>query len=227
MADIPEKLPFGVRFRIGDAFPADQPIARFVVVFLLALNDLLPRNERLTEIRDDKLPPHERLYLARLVGSHLFELATFLDEAARRFPEIEKFLDGLPEEAQQQRQTLVAVAKGKPGEFAGRLKRLRNHFMHYPSLIDAAAEREELSKALVEHAGRQGKIRVGELFKDFRAHFADDIAAELMLTDEDAEPFVRDMAELSAAAMNFASAVIGAYAAGMPNETYNTISRLS
>ncbi len=67
----------------------------------------------MTEERDDDLPPHERLYFARLVGSHLFELATFLDEARRQFPEIENFLDGLPPEAQQ-RQTLVAVAKGSP-----------------------------------------------------------------------------------------------------------------
>lgn len=223
MADTPEKLPFGVRFRIGDAFPADQPIARFVVVFLLALNDLLPCNQRLTEEADHELPPHERLYLARLVGSHLFELATFLDEAPRQFPEIETFLDSLPEEAQRHRQTVVAVAKGKPGEFADKLERLRNHFTHYPRLIGAAPEREELSKALVEHAERQGEIRVGKLFKDFRAHFADDIAAELTLTDEDAEPFVGEMAELSTAAMNFAYAVIGAYTDGMPDGTFEAI----
>jgi hypothetical protein len=224
VANAPEKLPFGVRFRIGDAFPADQPIARFVVVFLLALNDLLPRNERLTEERDDKLPPHERVYLARLVGSHLFELATFLDEAPHQFQEIDRFLDGLPQEAQQQRQTLVAVAKGKPGGFAEKLERLRNNFTHYPRLIGAAPEREELSKALVEHAGREGEIRVGELFKDFRAHFAYDIAAELTLADEDAEPFVREMAELSAEAMNFAYFVIGAYTGGMPEGTFEKLS---
>ena len=157
--------------------------------------------------------------MARLVGSHLFELATFLDEAPRQFPGIEKSLDELPKKAQQQRQTLVAVAKGKPGEFAEKLERLRNHFIHYPRLIGAAPEREELSKALVEHADREGEIRVGELFKDFRAHFAD----ELTLTDEDAEPFVREMAELSNAAMNFAYAVIGAYTDDMPDGTFETI----
>jgi hypothetical protein len=219
----PDNLAFGVRFRVGDAFPADHPLARFVVVLLLALNDLLPRNERLTEDRDDELPPHERLYLGRLVGSHLFELATFVDEAPRQFPEIESFLNALPEGAQQQRRTLVAVAKGKPGDFAEELEQLRNHFMHYPRLIGAAPEREQLSKALVEHADRQGEIRVGELFKDFRAHFADDIAAELTLTDEDAEPFVQELAELSTAAMNFAYAVVGAYTDILPDGTFKLI----
>ena len=86
MMSTAENLPFGVRFRVGDAFPADQPLARFVVVLLLALNDLLPRNERLTEDRDDELPPHERLYLARLVGSHLFELATFVGRGPTSVP---------------------------------------------------------------------------------------------------------------------------------------------
>jgi len=223
MMSTPENLQFGVRFRVGDAFPADQPLARFVVVLLLALNDLLPRNERLTEDRDDELPPQERLYLARLVGSHLFELATFVDAAPRQFPEIEKFLDGLPEEAQQQRRTLIAVAKGRRGDFAEKLERLRNHFMHYPRLIGAAPEREELSTALVEHANRPGEIRVGELFKDFRAHFADDIAAELTLTDKDAEPFVQELAELSMAAMNFAYAVVGAYTDALPDGTFESI----
>jgi hypothetical protein len=190
---------------------------------MLALNDLLPRNERLTEERDDELPPHERLYLARLVGSHLFELATFLDEAARRFPEIEKFLDGLPDEAQHQRHLVVAVAKGKTSDFAEKLERLRNHFMHYPGLITGAPEREELSKALVAHADREGEIRVGELLKDFRAHFADDVAAELTLSEEDAEPFVGEMADLSIAATQLAYAVIGAYTAGLPDGTFETI----
>ena len=93
MTERPDSLPFGVRFRIGDAFPAERPTARFVVVFLLALNDLLPGNEMLMTESDDELPPHERVYLAGLVGSHLFELATFLDEAPPQFPLIAQFLE--------------------------------------------------------------------------------------------------------------------------------------
>lgn len=80
-----DALPFGVRFRIGDAFPGEDPVARFVVVLLMALNDLLPQSERLTQAGDAGLAPHERLYLARLVGSHLFELAKFVNAAPRQF----------------------------------------------------------------------------------------------------------------------------------------------
>jgi hypothetical protein len=223
MADTENHLPFGVRFRIGDAFPADQAVARFVVVLMMALNDLLPLNERLTEETDDALPPHERLYLARLVASHLFELATFLEEVPGRFQEIDAFLAGLLEEAQEQRRTIIAVAKGQRGEFADQLERLRNHFFHYARLLSAAPEQEELLKALAEHANRRGEIRIGKLFKDFRARFADDIAAELTLTDEDAEPFVAELAELSTACMNFAYAVIGAYTDSRPEGTFESI----
>ncbi len=190
---------------------------------MLALNDLLPRNEHLIEESDERLPPHERLYLARLVASHLFELATFLDEAPRQFKEIGTFLDGLPENAQHQRQMLVAVAKGKSGEFPEQLECLRNHFLHYPRLIAAAPDREELSKALVEHKERTGEIRVGELFKDFRAHFADDVAAELTLAEKNAEPFVAALVELSTSAMNLAYAIVGAYT-DMKPEAFKPIS---
>jgi hypothetical protein len=86
-----------------------------------------------------------------------------------------------------------------------------------------AAPVPRVSWALLKHAGRQGEIRVGELFKDFRAHLADDIAAQLTLSDEDARPFVSEIAELSIAAMNFAYAVIGAYTDGMPHGTFETI----
>ena len=223
MADTENRLPFGVRFRIGEAFPADQAVARSVVVMLMALNDLLPQNERLTQPSDVELPPHERVYLARLVGSHLFEFATFLDSAPRQFHEIETILDALPPEAQEHRERIVAVGKGKPGEFAEKLERLHHNFFHYAKLIGAAPEREDLLKALDEHADRHGEIRVGELFKDFRAHFADDIAAELTESAEDAEPFVADLAELSIACMNFAYAVIGAYADRKPDGTFEAV----
>jgi hypothetical protein len=46
----------------------------------------------------------------------------------------------------------------------------------------------------------------------------------ITLADEDAEPFVGEMAELSTAAMNFAYAVLGAYTDGMPSGTFETIS---
>lgn len=218
-----DALPFGVRFRVGDAFPAEDPVARFIVVLLMALNDLLPQNERLTQADDGVLPPHERLYLARLVGSHLFELANFVDAAPRQFPAIDEFLAVLPPEAQQHRQMIVAAAKGRPGDFADKLERLRNHFFHYARLIGSAPEQEELLRALGAHADRDGEIRIGELFKDFRAHFADDVAAELTLTDEDAAPFVAELAALSTAAMNFAYAAVGAYAQRLPPGTLDPI----
>lgn len=107
-------------------------------------------------------------------------------------------------------------------EFADKLERLRNHFFHYARLIGAAPEHEELLRALDTHADLDGEIRMGELFKDFRAHFADDVAAGLTMTDEDAAPFVAELAAMSSAAMNFAYVAVCAHAR-LPPRTLDPI----
>jgi hypothetical protein len=85
MAD--EPLEHGVRFTVKEAFPPDDPVARWVVALIMTLHDLLLVNRRLEETVDGA-PEYENVYNARLAASHLWEAATFLRDADRRFEEI-------------------------------------------------------------------------------------------------------------------------------------------
>jgi hypothetical protein len=141
----------------------------------------------------------------------LWEAATFLRDANRRFSEIREFVVSLPLEARKQYEAVLTAGDPNATGFAANLKRLRNHFFHYAELIPDEPQYEELSQALARHADDIGEIRVGGLFKDFRCSFADDIAAELTFADADPGEFVEQIAQTSVAYIEFVYAALGAY----------------
>lgn len=79
----------GYRFpRIGDVFPADDPVARYLVVVSIALNDVLAATKRLIEGLEKDLPPHDNVYAMRLAASHIWEMLKFLEETESEWPEV-------------------------------------------------------------------------------------------------------------------------------------------
>lgn len=207
-----QRLNHGVRFTVKEAFPPEDPVARWTLVLIMTLHDLLLVNRRL-EATVDEAPDFENVYNARLAASHLWEVAVFLREADRRFEEVRDFVADLPEEARKQYAAVRMAGDPLGAGFAADLRRLRNHFFHYAELIPQAPEYEELTQALNQHAQDAGEIRVGERFTDFRARFADDVASELTFAGSDPRPFVEELAQISIACMNFAYAVLNAYVA--------------
>jgi hypothetical protein len=69
-----------VRFKIGEAFPSDDQLARWMTICSIAFNDLLVVNQLLIPRLKDEIPSGsgEILYLGRVASGHLFEAATFL-----------------------------------------------------------------------------------------------------------------------------------------------------
>jgi hypothetical protein len=200
----------GVRFVAKRVFRPEDPVARWMLVLTMTHHDLLLVNGRL-EGTIDIAPGFENVYDARLAASHLWEAATFLRDANRRFSDIREFVASLPLEAREQYDAALAAGDPNATGFAANLKRLRNHFFHYAELIPEEPQFEELSQALARHADDIGDMRVGELFKDFRCSFADDIAAELTFADADPREFVEQIAQTSVAYMRFVYAALGAY----------------
>src|SRR5437660_1019674 len=84
-------------FRIGDLFPSSDPVSRWLTVCAIALNDTVPVNDRIAKALQEDRPIGLRLYDLRLSASHLFEASKFLAKSERRFPEIEAFIERMPD----------------------------------------------------------------------------------------------------------------------------------
>jgi hypothetical protein len=222
----------GIRFKDGDAFPADSRLARWLTVCAMALNDLLLVNRYLVPRLEEevKSEPYETVYLARLAAAHLFEVAKFLEQSDRGElgTEIGSFVDRLetgPKEAYEQVKSIGP--KGK-GDFAPRLKRARGQFFHYSELVPSAEDHETLHAAMEEHAESTGELfDDGPPIEGFRAAFADDIAVELSFPEAevDLKLFVVEVSTHIAAFLEFGFAALPEYVKGLPGGVWDFIPR--
>lgn len=219
----------GIEFQIGEAFPPDSRLARWMTDCLMALNDLLLVNRWLVPKLKDEVPSegYEHLYLARLAATHLFEIARLLKKSDR-FEDIREFIAVLDPEARDAYRALLALAENPSQGFAAELKRTRNNFAHYAELLDDDdAVGEELRRALTAHAeeGSVGRIRdLTPPITGFRALFADDVAAELTFPGGEREPteqFIGKISEHIAIYLLFVRGALGAYAKRLPEESWD------
>jgi hypothetical protein len=76
-------------FTIGEAFPADDAVARFVTVVAMISNDWLRLFEEMSSIHGDDPEAHARLTLNyRLQAALHYEAADFLRNARSNFREV-------------------------------------------------------------------------------------------------------------------------------------------
>jgi hypothetical protein len=203
-----------LRFKVGDALPADDPLARFVLVVSMGLNDNSLSNTRFVNTKE----PYELLYFFRLASGHLHELAKRLRRAHEEWPEVQEFVADLPEDFRHDFESIVRLAD--PNDDVGqKLERFRNEFFHYPDLRRKTAERGKLPlmQALTDAADTEGTISVGEeALGGIRAHFADELVGKLVmerlgLDDDERKGLVKQLGELQAAYGRFAQATLGRY----------------
>ena len=223
-----------VNFKIGEAFPADDQLARWMTVCSMALNDLLMVNRwllpRLQEEVDAE--PGAIFYLGRLAASHLFEVATFLRKSDRSVEVVARFVATLPEEPRAAYRELLEIGDGGRGKFQEQLKHARNKSFHYDALLTGPAEeRERLRQAMSDHAEHeveegiaQGRIEDRPpTITGFRATFADDIAVEMMLpkgADDDLGAFLKATSEHITKFLIFVKAALNAYTGTRPPGTW-------
>lgn len=220
----------GIRFRDGEAFPADDPLARWLTVCAMALNDLLLVNRWLMPRLQEQIeaPDYENVYLGRLAGAHLFEVAKFLEVSDRKMPAVRDFVGRLDADAQAAYEQVKSVGPRSGSEFAQQLKRARNQFFHYSELLPQAEDHEKLRAAIDAHAETTGEIRdEGTAIEGFRASFADDIAVELSFPEDEVDlpAFVEQVAERIAAFVTFAFAALPEHVKSLPSEAWEYIDR--
>jgi hypothetical protein len=225
-----------VRFKIGEAFPADDQLARWITVCSMALNDLLLVNRWLFPLleEDAEIEPGAIPYLGRIAAAHLFEVATFLRKSDRTLLVVREFVVTLDEEARSFYRELLEIGDGGSGKFQGQLKHARNKSFHYDALLlGSAEEQERLKQAMADHAEyeeeqgtAQGRIDdIPPTIAGFRAVFAEDIMVEMMLPkdpddDDPFGPFLRNTSSHITKFAIFAKAVLNAYVRSKPDGTW-------
>jgi hypothetical protein len=206
----------GIGFRIGDAFPADDPIARWVTVLSIAANDTIYLNIRLIE---GDLAEEQSIYYFRLVAAHFFEAAVWL-KSTRTLPEVDALITSLDDAARERYERIIGFASQRH-RFFDNLKRSRSTLFHYPVIHPGReqAGEEELANAMRTAADLPGWIEGGEEYSTFRVEFADQIAVQLLSENE--EETKELMEELRGPVFDlvlFCEAVLFEYLTALPPE---------
>lgn len=182
-----------VSFRIGDAFPAEDPVARFVTVVAMMSNDWL-RLMAITEAAEADSADVSGVHLLsfRQQAALYHEAAKFLAESRARFPEVDAFILSLDATAQDAYERVVGGRDPKSPHFLGKwLVDQRNVTFHYPRMRREAAAHgdEELTDALTRVADLNGRIIEGKTLADLRFLFADEVVVQWTPTGGDEAAF--------------------------------------
>jgi hypothetical protein len=173
--------PYGVRMSsIGDVFPHDDTVARFVVAMSIARNDIRHALKEAGRANDADDPQFG--YWVRIATGHFFEAADALGHW-RKVDEVKKFIATLPKDGRDaMRDASSAIQKmGK-----GVLEHSRNRTFHYPYPTSQYQTDEELEQALKGLAKVEARLVVESVDPGlFRLQFADEVAAALALGKHD------------------------------------------
>jgi hypothetical protein len=210
-----------LEFRIGEAFPADDPLARWMTVVAMSHNDLVFCNLRMSGPRE--LPPAENIYYFRLVASHYWELALFLRKTYQEWQVVRDFVSGLDEAVRSDFDCVIAPADDSRAperaifSLARELGGHRSVFFHYPELDEQKAlkGREQLQRAMRAAAELDSSISAREHFGSVRFDFADEIGVQFFGTDEEGARLMERLREPMSAAMRFGQAAMQAYLEGL------------
>lgn len=211
------------RFRIGDAFPADDPVARFVVAVAVVLNDTILSNTLFVDAAEEE-HAYRRLYFFSLASSHLYEAAEIFLRAHREWDEVRAFVEELEQERQEEFDRIKALAAPQAPWPGQRLKEIRNAFFHYLRLDRAAYDAGQLPLAngLQVAADLESSLVIepGAVLSGIRARFGDQAVTSAMthdLDDGELERLIATCANLQGDLSRFAQAVVGRHIAELPD----------
>lgn len=171
-----------LRFKIGEAFPAGDPVARFITIVALMSNDWLRLIEDMMALEDANPDAVGRRIMSFRQQAALHdEAARFIADARRRFPAVDEFIKHLDADAQAECERVTGGVDPKSGHYLGDwLADHRNVTFHYPEMHPdkAAHGKEEIMQALQEAASLEGTITFEEHFGSTRFGFADEVAVQ-------------------------------------------------
>lgn len=132
------------RFRIGDVFPADDPIARFVAVLAMVNNEWHRSMHLMKVTTDDPAGRGIRLLLLRQQAASYVEAVDWILDSRKHLPAINDYIDGLDAEAAEHYKRLMAGCDPQSPGYMDWLTAHRNVTAHFPKLHpDAFAHGDE------------------------------------------------------------------------------------
>jgi hypothetical protein len=213
-----------IRFNIGEAFPAIDPVARFITAVAMMSNDWLRSANDLVDLKDgDPDTPGRRVALFRQQASLHHEAAAFITESRRRFPAIEAFLDGLSDEAKDECNRITGgIDPASPHYQGDWLADHRNVTFHYAELHPdkAAHGEEEMTNALTSAAKLEGTISMEENFGSVRFGFADEVAVQWLPDPGEQVDLIASLRESVMSLGRFAQRAAQAYMESRPDGTF-------
>lgn len=202
-------------FTIGDVFPVDDPVARWLVTISVGMNDVLLANKKFIA---SKLG-YEYIYFFRLASTHLWELAKFISQTYGAWEEIRTFVDGLSEEAREHFGAIAQIAAtGDLSTVGTELVQIRDLFGHYQEmdLQKQARPRDPITKALRELADKTGDIDLGDdTVGGVRLGYADAVVAgtvlRLMPEEDDKKRILESLANGAGNVVLFVQMALGTW----------------
>jgi hypothetical protein len=212
-----------IRFKIGDAFPADDPVARFITGLAMISNDWLRAVEDMFKLSGDT--PEEigrRVSLFRRQAALVHEAATFINDAQRMFAEVASFIDQLEAKARDDCACVIGAVDSSSPHYLGEwLEDHRNVTHHYPTMHPEAAKhgREEMANALADAADIESTIDSGRYFGEARFRYADEVGVQLLPRLEEPS-WVEGLRDTAMALADFAQRAAQAYLEARPTGTF-------
>lgn len=211
------------RFRIGAAFPADDPIARFVTVLAMVSNDHIRAVHALDAAGSDSADDRaRRTWLFRWLTAAHFEAIDFIANTRRSYKREVDALLAAPG-ARDALTAVLAANDPKSEKYLGDwLKRHRNVMFHYPKVHpDAAANnREEIQQALRDAADLDGEIVNGDVLAQNLFLFADEVVVQWM--PKEPEIVLGRLASASLDLVQFAQITMREYLRRLPDGVLTT-----
>jgi hypothetical protein len=203
-------------FTIGDGFPADDEVARFLVVLAMMSNDLLRLVDSMLHADDQDVGA--RLFSFRVQTALFYEASSFVRLTPTRWPAVKSFLDGLSADMRDDFQRVAGATDPSSDMFLGPwIKDNRNRVFHYPRMLpDRPAAEAPLVSALERCADVEGQISVGtgQEIRSVRFGFADTITVQWLPDADEPGAVIEALRERVVALVGLAHQAIASYIAG-------------
>jgi hypothetical protein len=209
-----------LRFTIGRAFPASDPVARFITVLAMMSNDWLRLMSAMLEVEDwHKDAEGLRIMSFRQQAALHHEAAEFIRDTRKHYPTVKRFIEGLEQSALDACKQVVGGVDPKSEHYLGDwLADHRNVTFHYPRMHPQAAEHgaEEITEALKSAGEIESTITDDDTFGSVRFEYADEVVVQ-WLPDADARERIAQLRESVMALAGFAQQAAGAYLEAHPD----------
>jgi hypothetical protein len=213
---------------MAQAFPSDDPVARFVVGLAIVNNEwhrgmaLMPKIEPTDASDEDRAV---RAMLARQQAATCFEGLAFVEAAREQFPPVASFIDSLNESAQEQYAQMKEAADRDSPHHLPWLREHRNATMHVPKMNPGAfaAGAEPMANAIAATAELTSYVEYGETAGSVRFGFADLVGLQLLPWSEEADA-IKKLSRARIALGGFVHEAVDAYLKALPHGVLSCVS---